>query len=255
MLLRGFFAREISANNTITQAQLCPQGYFCPGGVPNSTFNPSSPLPISPDGTSIVRCSWGMWTREVGSVAAEQCCESRPVWEPALQQLHHKLVGQTSNHCVMGGAAFDTIHDILYRHGSLAGNIGAHVTAAAQYYKIACQLLLCLLLACILCFASVVCGALVQNQHTAWAFRYPTDQFWLFPTVTPPGFFTANGTTQPCPEGSFRAKWQNSSGKCGCHVFRKAEPRTLSIVWIDPAACSSTPCVLSNYNLRWALDV
>lgn len=76
VLLPGFFAMKLSANGTITQAQPCPQGYFCPGGIANRTFDPSNLLSMPLDEATIQRCAGGMWTREVGASAADQCCES-----------------------------------------------------------------------------------------------------------------------------------------------------------------------------------
>jgi hypothetical protein len=31
---------------------------------------------------------------------------------------------------------------------------------------------------------------------------------------TPPGFFTADGSTQPCPDGSYRAHWSPNAPSC-----------------------------------------
>jgi hypothetical protein len=77
VLLPGFFARAMSATGIITQAQPCPVNYFCPGAAPISTFDPSNPLSLSPSEPSIKSCAGGMSTREVGSTAADQCCEWR----------------------------------------------------------------------------------------------------------------------------------------------------------------------------------
>jgi hypothetical protein len=90
VLLPGFFAMKLSANSTITQAQLCPKGYFCPGGVPNSTFDPSNSAVLSPNESSIKDCGAGMSTREVGASAAQQCGESRGAG--TCQGLHMQLL-------------------------------------------------------------------------------------------------------------------------------------------------------------------
>lgn len=74
VLQPGFFAVKLGPG-TITQAQLCPQNYFCQGGAPSSTFDPSNPGSLSPSEPSIKRCANGMWTLDIASYAVEQCCE------------------------------------------------------------------------------------------------------------------------------------------------------------------------------------
>lgn len=36
------------------------------------------------------------------------------------------------------------------------------------------------------------------------------------PAVTPPGFYTANGQTQQCPDASFRAGWKTADRADAC---------------------------------------
>lgn len=54
--------------------------------------------------------------------------------------------------------------------------------------------------------------------------------------MTPPGFYTANGTTSQCPPASFRAEWVPSDmapecTPCGANI--KGSP-TESVAVIDP---------------------
>lgn len=93
---------------------------------------------------------------------------------------------------------------------------------------------------------------------------------------TPPGFFTADGTTQPCPDGSYRAGWSASAPSCkpcGLEVVKAAKTDFISIFSLVnntesflPVTTSSQDCCecaawagcLFNDNtilLRWLLGV
>jgi hypothetical protein len=50
---------------------------------------------------------------------------------------------------------------------------------------------------------------LLQSAHFKTCFVAPC-------AVTPPGFYTSNGTTQLCPAGSFRANWTTGSAAAAC---------------------------------------
>jgi hypothetical protein len=65
---------------------------------------------------------------------------------------------------------------------------------------------------------------------------------WFLRAVTPPGFFTANGTTQQCPPASFRAEWlppdlASACIPCGEGVFGIA---TEALTVIDPVTQASS---------------
>jgi hypothetical protein len=38
----------------------------------------------------------------------------------------------------------------------------------------------------------------------------------VYPAVTPPGYFTVNGATSACPNGSFRADWKPAAQAASC---------------------------------------
>lgn len=46
-----------------------------PGGVPLSSFDPANPGALSDAEPSIKACPNGMWTQDVASFVAQQCCE------------------------------------------------------------------------------------------------------------------------------------------------------------------------------------
>jgi len=59
--------------------------------------------------------------------------------------------------------------------------------------------------------------------------------------VTPPGYFTANGTTQPCPAGSYRPDWKvaaeaGSCTACGVGVLADKTDRITAYNMVDGSA-------------------
>lgn len=76
VLKLGFYAAAMQpGSSTITATGVCPQGYLCGGGRPRSTFNPADPTALRASETTIVRCPDGMWTKDVGATASQQCRE------------------------------------------------------------------------------------------------------------------------------------------------------------------------------------
>lgn len=72
LLVPGYYAAEVAADGIVKRTQICPQGYYCPGGDPVAAFNPATAtIPVGD--TTIVKCAGGVWTIELGASAPEQC--------------------------------------------------------------------------------------------------------------------------------------------------------------------------------------
>jgi len=59
--------------------------------------------------------------------------------------------------------------------------------------------------------------------------------------VTPPGYFTAGGTTQPCPAGWFRADWKpateaSNCTRCGVGVLADKTDRVTAYILANGTA-------------------
>jgi hypothetical protein len=77
VLQPGFYAASITpGSRAITAAAVCPQGFFCGGGLPVNSFDPSDPTALSATEPSIRLCSHGTLTKELGSTSEAQCCKS-----------------------------------------------------------------------------------------------------------------------------------------------------------------------------------
>jgi hypothetical protein len=70
-----FYAAAIAADGTITEARVCPQNYLCPGGIPESAFDPQQPAALSASEKTIKRCPNGLWTQDPGAYYVKQCRE------------------------------------------------------------------------------------------------------------------------------------------------------------------------------------
>lgn len=76
VLQPGFYAASITpGSRAITAAAVCPHGFFCGGGLPVSSFDPSDPTALSATEPSIQRCPQGTLTQEPGATNATQCCK------------------------------------------------------------------------------------------------------------------------------------------------------------------------------------
>lgn len=64
----------------ITSVVICPQKYYCAGGVPIAPFDPAQPSWLSPVDPTIKACPGGLWTEGVGARVLEQCCEYQQLW-------------------------------------------------------------------------------------------------------------------------------------------------------------------------------
>jgi hypothetical protein len=78
VLLPGWYARN-KTGSIVTTTAPCPQGYYCPGGPANTTFNPSTPAALPAAEGSIKRCPSGMWTVELASTAVAECCKLQEI--------------------------------------------------------------------------------------------------------------------------------------------------------------------------------
>lgn len=67
------FAPTSIVGGVIKSTIKCPQKYYCPGGVPTAAFNMAAPNNTT--GTTVVLCPSETWTMDLGSSAADQCCE------------------------------------------------------------------------------------------------------------------------------------------------------------------------------------
>ena len=83
------------------------------------------------------------------------------------------------------------------------------------------------------------------------------------PEVTPPGYYTSNGTTQPCPDGSFRADWKpaaeaSSCTLCGVGVLADKTDRVTKYNLVSgvpqeiPVTTSSDDCCECILGWTWA---
>lgn len=102
VLMPGYYAAAMD-RSVVTSTKICPQGYWCPGGVANSSFTPA-PWRLWSFGwkrtyedpyqrrrllwaeavsDTIILCATG-WTVEPGATSIEQCRECR-----RLQRLQH----------------------------------------------------------------------------------------------------------------------------------------------------------------------
>jgi hypothetical protein len=70
VVLPTFYPSARSQLGIVTETQLCPQKYFCPGGKATAAFDPELP---GLDGTTMMLCKFGLWTQEIGASSADQC--------------------------------------------------------------------------------------------------------------------------------------------------------------------------------------
>ena len=74
ILLPTFYAFELTAG-IVKSTKKCPQKYYCPGGTPAAAFDPTSSTPSDGDAATIIKCSSGLWTENIGASSANQCSE------------------------------------------------------------------------------------------------------------------------------------------------------------------------------------
>lgn len=74
ILVPGYYALRMSGG-IVTATFACPQGYYCSGGTPSAAFNPAVSLTPAVGDTTIAKCPDGLWTLDIASISAQQCCE------------------------------------------------------------------------------------------------------------------------------------------------------------------------------------
>lgn len=63
------------SGSIITAVSVCPQKFYCRGGVPVRAFDPDRPTWIAVGDNTIRVCPDGTWTQNIASVDAAQCSE------------------------------------------------------------------------------------------------------------------------------------------------------------------------------------
>lgn len=190
VLLPGFYATQISRpSRQITGTAVCPQGFVCKGGLPLSTFDPQDPTALPTSELTIKRCAKNTWTKEIGATDAAQCCK-----------------------CAARG--FENASGIA--PGQQPQPVCAETVATAgRLSRLADG-------------ATAGCFLLVLDWFE-WSRCWPTPAAATAPlllAVTPPGYYTSDTDTLPCPAASFRADWKppaEASSCTPCGVGLKAD--------------------------------
>jgi hypothetical protein len=196
VLLPGYVALELTAAGAVKRAQLCPQRYWCPGGSPSSAFDPARSEALPATEPTIKLCRDGKWTMGLGAVAVEGCSESTR--RPVAAVLP---VNMTSS---------DACWSLCQTHASLPVTFLLVCTLwHLEMYRTSVASISVLLLHTNLsqeCFPGICCDCTNMLDCTLPA-PASTASVPALCSVTPPGFYTASGTTQQCAAGSFRANW------------------------------------------------
>jgi hypothetical protein len=107
VLMPGYYAAAVDGT-IVTKTVICPQGYFCPGGAPNTSFAPVEAriqggrrlLQVDDFADKINKCPGDAWTVEPGATNIEQCRE--------YSSTHYLYPKQSTQLIMEWSVAFDT---------------------------------------------------------------------------------------------------------------------------------------------------
>lgn len=99
VLMPGYYAAEV-VGTVVTKTVICPQGFWCPGGAPNTSFVPSEARinggrrlqqTVDDFNDKINKCPGDAWTVEPGATSIEQCCKY-PITPPVFAVAQYEIL-------------------------------------------------------------------------------------------------------------------------------------------------------------------
>jgi hypothetical protein len=74
VMLPGAYPVQMNGS-AVLEAKLCPQMFYCGGGVPLGPVNPANLAALNPAEPTIKACPDGSWTLALQAASVEECCE------------------------------------------------------------------------------------------------------------------------------------------------------------------------------------